>query len=77
VDKIKSKLTSAEMLRISRVVLLEPTNPLVINVNNSIQLEHKFNEFVDCTFNGIFIKHAYIVTSKSSHNKPVSRTSGT
>lgn len=69
VDSIKEELTSDEMLIISRIVLLEPKNPLVININNSIQREHSSNEIIDCTFDGIFIKHAYIVTSKNSHSK--------
>lgn len=69
VDKINSKLTSEELIRLSRVVLLEPTNDLVNDVNNTIYVEHGNVELVDYTFNGIPIKHARIITSKRPANQ--------
>ena len=63
IDRISSKLASEELIKLSRVVLLEPTDDIVKSVNNAIQIEHGNAELVDYTFNGILIKHAHIVTS--------------
>lgn len=64
VRKINLKLTPEERVMLSRVVLLDPTDNLVKNVNSTTCIEHGNAEFVDCVFNGIVIKHAHIVTSK-------------
>lgn len=64
IDKINSKLTSEELIQLSRVVLLEPTNNLVKDVNSVINIERGNVELVDYVFNGIPIKHARIITSK-------------
>jgi len=69
VDKINSKLTSEELINLSMVVLLEPTDNLVKDVNDFIHIEHGKAELVDCTFNGISIKHACIITSKRPANQ--------
>jgi hypothetical protein len=64
VNKIKSRLTTKDMAEFSRVVLLDPVDAFVVNVNSVIQAEHTDAEFADCIFNGIPIKHAYVFTSK-------------
>lgn len=64
IDRINSKLASEELIKLSRVVLLEPTDDIVKSVNNAIQIEHGNAELVNVIFNGILIKHAHIVTSK-------------
>ena len=63
VKKLKKNLTNQETTKISRIVILEITDPFVINVNSVIRVEHNVTEFVDCIFNNMMIKHAYIITS--------------
>ncbi|MCP4350166.1 MAG: hypothetical protein GY795_32215 [Desulfobacterales bacterium] len=62
-DKIQSRLTSDEMLDLSRIVLLEPSNRFVVDVNNEFCTEHRIITSVEDVFNGIPMKKAYIITS--------------
>lgn len=63
VSKLQQKFTTEEMLMLSRVVILEPTNAVVENVNKTIKVKHGNAEFDNCEFNGILVKHAHILTS--------------
>lgn len=65
VKQIKNELKPQDMTKISRIILLEPSHPLVKTVNNVVRTEHGKTEFVDCQFSNIFVKHAFIITSKS------------
>lgn len=64
VKKIKNKLKLQNMTRISRIILLHPFDQFVKTINNAIKIEHGKTEIIDCQFNNIFIKHAFIITSK-------------
>jgi len=61
---ILEKIDPKDLMAISRVVILEPTDPFVQMVNNFIATEHSSGEFQNCTFNNVFIEHAFIVTSQ-------------
>jgi len=65
VKQIKNELEPQDMVEISRIILLEPSHPLVQTVNSVIRTEHGKAEFVDCRFSNIFVKHAFIITSRS------------
>lgn len=64
VDKIRSKLTPEEMRMVSKVIVLYPAEHFVKEVTSDIQVEHGKAEFTYRDFNGMLMKHAYIVTSK-------------
>ena len=63
VSKLQKKLTKEEMLMLSMVVVLEPTNAVVEDVNRTIKVKHGNVEFDNHDFNGVFVKHAHILTS--------------
>jgi len=69
VDKINSKLTPEEVINLTMVVLLEPTDNLVKNVNTAVNVEHGNVKMLNVTLNGIPIKHAHIITSKRPANE--------
>ena len=48
---------------VSRVVVLEPTNAVVEDVIRTFKVKHGNVEFDNHDFNGIFVKHAHILTS--------------
>ncbi len=61
--KIESKLKPDELLRVSRVVVLNTNDNIVRAINQAINVEHGSAEVRDCNFSGLQIKHAYIITS--------------
>ena len=63
VDKI-SKIDKSLLNELSRIILLLPNDPFVTNMNSIVKAEHKMTEFRSCTFNNIYIKHAFIITSQ-------------
>jgi hypothetical protein len=74
VDKVNSRLTPVDIVMLSRVVLLAPTDAFVRNVNSVIRVEHGTSEFRDCVFNGIPVKRAYIFTSMRIPEQPYLQT---
>ena len=61
--KLRKSLTEAEQLMFSRIVVLSPNEPFVKNLN-MISVEHGSLKISNNTFNGIFVKEAYLITSK-------------
>ncbi len=64
VDQIKSKLGERDLTNLSRIVLIDPKDVAVENLNRAIHVEHGSVEVRDSNFFGLPIKHAYIITSK-------------
>lgn len=64
VAHLKKHLNSTETAMLSRVVILNPMEPIVKTFNSAIRTEHGMAEIKDSTFNNIPIKHAYVITSK-------------
>jgi hypothetical protein len=62
--KIHKNLSKEEQIRLSRIVVLPPSDSLVRNLN-MIGVEHGTVKLSNNTFNGILIKEAYLITSKS------------
>ncbi len=63
-SKIHKSLSKEEQITISRIVVLSPSDALVRNLN-MIGVEHGTVKLSNNTFNGILIKEAYLITSKS------------
>lgn len=63
-SKIHKSLSREEQITISRIVVLPPSDGLVRNLN-MIGVEHGTVKLSNNTFNGILIKEAYLITSKS------------
>lgn len=63
-SKISRDLSKDEQLMLSRIVVLPSTDPFVKNLN-MVGVEHGKVKLSNNTFNGIFVKEAYLITSKS------------
>ena len=63
--KIRKYLTKDEQIMLSRIVVLPSTDPFVRSLN-MIGVEHGVIRLSNNSFNGIFIREAYLITSKSS-----------
>ncbi|MDQ6651727.1 MAG: hypothetical protein M3Y84_03175, partial [Acidobacteriota bacterium] len=62
--QIQQLFTSEELSRLSRVVMVDQSNPAVEAMNQAINCQHGQNEVWDSNFFGLQIKHAYIITSQ-------------
>ena len=64
VGQIKEKLGEQDLTSLSRIVLIDPEEVAVQNINRAIQVEHGKVDVRDSNFFGLAIKHAHIITSK-------------
>ena len=78
-DKVGSVLDSKELVKLSRIVLIEPDSPALAAFQRAVHIEHGTAEIKDSDFSGLRIKHAYLITSrrdtttKSSNSAPHTR----
>ncbi|MDH4185301.1 MAG: hypothetical protein OEV92_13815 [Nitrospinota bacterium] len=63
-DVIHSRFAEKELLKLSRIVIIENDNPALQAIHRTVNTEHKNTEIIDCNFFGLDIKHAYLITSK-------------
>lgn len=73
-NRIRAKFKSEELISLSRVVLLSPTDAFVRNVNSAVQVEHGRAELLNNAFNGMEIKHAFLITSKRPASNKEAKT---
>jgi len=64
VDEIRSFLGPEDLTVLARIVIVDPNDAAVQNLNRAISVEHGRTEVRDSNFFGLPIKHAYIITSK-------------
>ena len=72
VNQLRSRLDTQDLLSLSRIVLLEKSNPVLDAIHKAIQVRHGMAEVRDSISFGVPIKHAYIITSereKSTRNQ--------
>lgn len=62
--KLRSRLTSEELIMLSRIVLIEESDPTLQALHRALQVQHTPTEVQDCNFFGLQIRHAYVITSK-------------
>ena len=63
---VQKALNENELLKITRVVIIDDTNRDLRAVHRAIDIEHGSAEINNCNFFGHIIKHAYLITSKST-----------
>lgn len=61
---VQRTLSPAELLRFSRIVIVDDSDPAVQAINRSIGVKHAGMEVKDNTFFGVHVKHAFIITSE-------------
>lgn len=64
INEIKSKLGGHDLTNLSRIVVIDPYDVAVQNLNRAIQVEHGNFEVRDTNLFGLAIKDAHIITSK-------------
>jgi hypothetical protein len=64
IKEISSTLGSEDLTNLSRIVVADPDDVAVQNLNRTIQVEHGSVEVRDSTFFGLPVKHAFIITSQ-------------
>ncbi len=62
--KIQKAFTQSELLLISRIVIIEDTNPALPSLQQTVSIEHGSAEIKDTNFFGLQIKHAFLITSR-------------
>ena len=62
--QIQSSFTPEELTQLSRVVLIDQTNPALDAINRAMKIEHGVADVQDNNFFGLQIKHAFIITSQ-------------
>jgi hypothetical protein len=77
-DHVRKALKPEEILKLSRIVIIEQENPALNALHRAIHIEHGKAEVQNSNFFGMLIKHAYIITSQRkdnvSHEKLMQRT---
>jgi len=64
VAQIKSRLGAQELINLTRIVVIDPENEALQNLNRVIQTEHGTVEVADSEFFRVRVKRAFIITSK-------------
>lgn len=63
-QRIQKAFAPDELLLISRIVIIEQTNPALPALQQAVSIEHGFAEIKDFNFSGLEVKHAYLITSR-------------
>ena len=64
VGQIKSRVGADDLINISRVIVLKPTEESVKTFNRAFDVKHGRLEVKDIEVRGILIKQAFIITSR-------------
>ena len=72
VNKIKKDFGPAELIRLSRVVFVDPNDAAVRNLQRAFQVKHGAVEVRDSNFSGLQIKDALFITLKAQDEVGVS-----
>jgi hypothetical protein len=63
-SKLQKSFAVGEILKLSKIVIIESGSPLLSSLNRAIRVLHGCVEVKDSDFFGLEIKHAYIITSE-------------
>jgi len=74
--RVRDSLGAEEIIKISRVVVVDRTDPSLKAVASAMSLEHGIAEVANSTFFGLAICHAFIITANLNPppNKVLQRT---
>jgi hypothetical protein len=62
--KVQEELGADELTKISRIVIIEETNPALAAVQQAVSVEHGLAEIQNTTFFGLMIRHAFVITAR-------------
>jgi len=63
-EKVKAELGADELTKLSRIVIIEESNPALAAVQQAISIEHGLSEIQSSVFFGLMIRHAFVITSR-------------
>jgi hypothetical protein len=63
-EKLSQLATPAELTKISRIVVIEQSNPALAAMQSAMHVQHGTAEIQNSNFFGLQIKHAYVITSQ-------------
>lgn len=63
-EEIQGWFSKEDLLNLSRIVIIDESNPALRALQQAIHVEHGSAEVKDSNFFGLPIKHAYIITSQ-------------
>lgn len=74
--RVRDSLRADEITKISRVVVVERTDPALKAIASTMSIEHGIAEVANSTFFGLAIRHAFIITAELNPpaNKVLQRT---
>jgi hypothetical protein len=62
--RLQKALTKKDLMKLSRIVIIDQSNPALSAIQRAIHVEHSDAEIKDSNFFGLQIRHAYVITSK-------------
>jgi len=65
---VQKTLSKEELLKLSRIVLIDERNPALEALHRAMGIEHSIAEIQDSNFFDMQIKHAYLITSRRRDN---------
>ena len=65
-SNVQKALTQKELVKISRIVIIDDDNSALGAIHQAISTEHSITEIRDGIFFGLSIQHAYIITSQQT-----------
>jgi hypothetical protein len=65
-DKLTQTLNHKDLLKLSRIAIIEADEPALAALQQEVYVEHGLAEVKDTNFLGLQIKHAYIITSRGN-----------
>ena len=66
--ELQKALDKKELLRLSRLVIIDQSNPALSAFQRAIYVEHSDAEIKDSNFFGLQIKHAHVITSRRTES---------
>ncbi|MEZ4732198.1 MAG: hypothetical protein R3E79_34200 [Caldilineaceae bacterium] len=64
--QLQLSMTTEEMLQISRIVIIDETNPTLDIIHRTMQVKHNTLEITDSDLFGLQIKRAFIISAQTS-----------
>lgn len=70
-SEVQKGLDQEELVKISRIVVIDCGNPELDAINSAIAIEHGNIKIDNCNFFGFIIRRAYIISSKKSCSQQI------
>lgn len=69
-ETLQESLTQDELLKLSRIAIIDENNPALDAFQRAMHVEHGMTEIQDSNFFGLHIKHVYLITSQRRDDSP-------